>query len=249
MMLWSMNSGWHLVMGWLLAVAQRMAAQAERNETLAEEQREMLRQEAAVLEAKAERLRTMGRALEDLEDGALGRARAAASAADSVCDAAQTEAWAILGVRPTVLQQAGKSREAVMGGLLNSIKRTGRDRTVSFARNTARELRLLPGFPERDGLADRLDRAAGALATAAEDVDRIAGQVEADHRAPLGGFLAELRVEAVRLQGRLLAKFPREFVTTAFPGSRRASHATPGAAEPIAAVTPAVVNPILPSNP
>lgn len=59
--MWNVDAGWPTVFGWLRTVEQRMAAHAERNEDLTDEQRKVLASEAKSLGASAGRVRALGR--------------------------------------------------------------------------------------------------------------------------------------------------------------------------------------------
>lgn len=223
MLLWPMNAAWRTVYGWLLTPVYRMAAHARRNEDLSDAKREILRTESTTLQAKAVRVRTGGRAVEDAEDDILRRARNETVVTDSLCDAAQDETYNVLDIRAPVLAGAGTSREAVLSAPLGRIKKVGRERTVEYAEGTARRLRNLPAFPERDTLADKLERRAKAHEKAADDVDDAENLVETQHCAPLEALTNQLRVDVIHLHGRLTAEFPREFVESLFPRSERRS--------------------------
>lgn len=132
--------------------------------------------------------------------------------------------------RKQTLADAGTTREAVMGAPLSVVKNVGRERTVAYAQATARELGQLPAFPERDGLVAKLTRRATAHEETAAAVDAASARIETELRSPLGVLCSQLRVDVVKLHGRLTARFPKPFVESLFPRSQRKGRAGEGGA-------------------
>jgi hypothetical protein len=193
-----------------------MRAQAARNEELTDDQRATLRAEADELEPQAATLKARGRAIEDIEDNELTGARDESEVTDYLCDDAQGETWNVLNFRKNVLAAAGTDRASVMGAGLSTLKKASRDKTIKYARDTARGLDTLPEFAERDGLVSKLERRATAHEEVTTAISTIENRLETEHRAQIGAQINQLRVDMVKLYGRLLSSFPRDFVESLF---------------------------------
>lgn len=205
---------------WLARACHRMTSRATHDDDLNDEARETLRTEAAQLRELAVALLTQGRALEDFAIWQLASRREDTYVLDGLCDGAQTETYAILGLKTAVLSAAGKTREGVLGAPLTTIKKVGRARTVAYARDVTRELRALPDFPEREGLATKLARRGEALDVATDALFGTETE-ESERSLAIETSLDNAKNQAIRAYGRLLDRFPRNEVEALFPRRER----------------------------
>jgi hypothetical protein len=201
---------------WAARAHHRMKARAEHDGDLTPEQRSALTSEAEKLKDLALGLISKGRELEDFLLWILSGRREDTYILDALCDTAQTQVWAILGLKQSLLASANTTRENVLGAPLATIKKSGRARTVVHSRDVVRGLRSLPEFPERDGLATKLERSGQALDVG---TDALTGcETEAsDRRVSIETSINTARTEVIRVYGRLLDRFPRAEVEALFP--------------------------------
>ncbi|MCU0694110.1 MAG: hypothetical protein MUF54_22185 [Polyangiaceae bacterium] len=220
---WKPNSGWNTVQSFLRAAGRRMVAHAKLNADLSQEQRDLLQAEGSRLRAKADEVKTLGRALEDFVDGELGDVRQEAFVWDMGCDDVNQDAWRILqtSAGQKALAVAGKTREAIFDTTrINEVLRVGRMRTVTITRTVGERVGKLTELPDGGALSAKLLAAADGLRGVAVRLEAPEGDLMvklSQHYEAIESVVGPVRNDLTPMYGRLLSKFPKPFVEKLFP--------------------------------
>ena len=148
---WKQEAGWNTVQSYLRTAARRMVAHAKLATDLTQEQRDLLLAESTRLRAKADEIKTLGRALEDFVDGELGDVRQEAFVWDMVCDDLNQDAWRIMQTKAgqKALAAAGKTREAIFDTTrIKDVIHVGRMSTATITRVVGEGVSKLSELPD-----------------------------------------------------------------------------------------------------
>lgn len=220
---WKPEAGWNTVQSYLRTVSRRMLAHAKLAPDLTTGQRDLLQAEGTRLRAKADEVKTLGRALEDFVDGELGDIRQESFVWDMHCDDLNQDVWRILQTNAgqKALADAGKTREELFDTTrIKDVIHIGRMSTVAMTRGVGESVSKLTTLPDAAPLSTSLLAAADGLRQVAARLEAPEGDLMVKlnhHYKAIEAVVRPLRNDLTPMYGRLLSKFPKPFVEKLFP--------------------------------